>query len=173
VFPAFVQLQRAEPATILFNNLPHPGLLPKEKEKRPPPLLKNPRLDLPDTHPQNHNRATAIPSPRGRTALLGFAQRQIRVSRAHITLNRQRRKPIPSVIKSIGDYIQAKRYKKGLHPYQVARKMRISASLISAWERGASSPNEEQWQMLSNLLSFDSGVDFPKPHRGRLLGFTQ
>jgi ribosome-binding protein aMBF1 (putative translation factor) len=104
---------------------------------------------------------------------LAFAQRQIRVSRAHIPLNRQRRKLIPSVIKTTGDYIQAKMYEKGLHPYQVAGKMGIAASLISAWERGVSSPSEEQWQMLSKLLSFDPGVDLPKPHRGRLLGFTQ
>ena len=89
------------------------------------------------------------------------------------TLNRQRRKPTPPVIKTIGDYIQSKRYEKGLHPCQVAGKMGIAASLISAWERGVSSPSEEQWRMLSNLLSFDSGVDKPKPHRGRLLGFTQ
>jgi hypothetical protein len=51
--------------------------------------------------------------------------------------------------------------------------MGIAASLISAWERGVSLPSEEQWQMLSKLLSFDSGVDLPKPHSGRLLGFTK
>jgi ribosome-binding protein aMBF1 (putative translation factor) len=104
---------------------------------------------------------------------LAFAQRQIRVSRAHIPLNRHRRKQIPTVINTPGDYIQAKRYEKGLHLYQLAGKMGIAASLVSAWERGLSSPTEEQWQMLSNLLSFDSGVDLPKPYRGRLLGFTQ
>jgi ribosome-binding protein aMBF1 (putative translation factor) len=104
---------------------------------------------------------------------LAFAQRQIYVSRAHIPLNRHRRKPISTSIKTCGDYIQAKRYEKGLHPYQVAGKMGIAASLISAWERGVSLPSEEQWQMLSKLLSFDSGVDLPKPHSGRLLGFTQ
>ena len=69
--------------------------------------------------------------------------------------------------------MQAKRYEKGLHPYQVAGKMGIAASLVSAWERGVSSPSEEQWQMLRSLLSFDSGVDLPKHHAGGLLGFTQ
>ena len=101
----------------------------------------------------------------GRIALLASAQRKIRVSRAHIPPNRQRRKPIPTAIQTPGDYIQAKRYEKGLHPYQVAGKMGIAASLVSAWERGTSTPDEKQWQMLSNLLSFDSGVDLPKPHR--------
>jgi ribosome-binding protein aMBF1 (putative translation factor) len=102
---------------------------------------------------------------RGRIALLACEQRHVRVSRAHIPLNRQRRKPLPSAIETLGDYIQAKRYEKGLHPYQVAGKLGIGASLVSAWERGAEMPDENQWQMLSSLLSFDSGVNLPKPHR--------
>jgi len=104
---------------------------------------------------------------------LAFTQRQIRATRAHIPPNRNRRKQIPTVIKTLGDYIQAKRYENGLHPYQVASKMGIETALVLAWERGTSKPDEKQWQMLSDLLSFDSGVDFPKPHRGCLLGFTQ
>jgi ribosome-binding protein aMBF1 (putative translation factor) len=117
--------------------------------------------------------AVNSPSPRGRTALLAFTQLQIRVSRAHIPLNRHRRKHIPTVIKTLGDYIQAKRYEKGLHPYQLAGKMGIETALILAWEDGTRTPDEKQWQMLSDLLTFDFGVDFPKPHRGRLLCFTQ
>jgi DNA-binding transcriptional regulator YiaG len=104
---------------------------------------------------------------------LAFAQRQIRASRAHITTNRNHRKHIPTVIKTFGDYIQAKRYENGLHPYQIAGKMGIETALVLAWESGTRRPDEKQWQMLSALLSFDSGVDFPKPHRGRLLAFTQ
>jgi DNA-binding transcriptional regulator YiaG len=95
---------------------------------------------------------------------LAFGQRQIRVSRAHIPLNRHRRKQLPSAIRTLGDYIQAKRYEKGLHPYQVAGKLGIATSLVSAWERGTQTPDEKQWQMLSVLLSFDSGVELPKPH---------
>jgi ribosome-binding protein aMBF1 (putative translation factor) len=109
----------------------------------------------------------------GRIALLAFKQKQIRASRAHIPPNRNRRKQIPTVIKTLGDYIQAKRYENGLHPYQVAGKMGIETALILAWESGSRTPDEKQWQMLSDLLAFDSGVNFPKPHRGRLLGFTQ
>jgi DNA-binding transcriptional regulator YiaG len=78
----------------------------------------------------------------GRIALLGLTQLQIRASRSHIPLNRHRRKQLPSVIQTLGDYIQAKRYEKGLHPYQVAAKLWIAASLVSAWERGASTPDE-------------------------------
>ena len=106
-----------------------------------------------------------FPFSLGRIALLAFTQRQIRVSRAHIPLNRNRRKQIPTVIRTLGDYIQAKRYEKGLHPYQVAGKMGVETALISAWESGIRKPNEKQWRMLSVLLSFDSGVDLPKPDR--------
>ena len=96
---------------------------------------------------------------------MAFTQRQIRVSRAHIPLNRNRRKQIPTVIRTLGDYIQAKRYEKGLHPYQVAGKMGVETKLILAWENGTRAPDEKQWRLLSDLLSFDSGVDFQKPHR--------
>ena len=96
---------------------------------------------------------------------MAFAQRQIRVSRAHIPLNRNRRKQIPTVIRTLGDYIQTKRYEKGLHPFQVAGKMGIETKLVLAWESGTCKPDEKQWQMLSDLLSFDSGVDFQKPNR--------
>jgi ribosome-binding protein aMBF1 (putative translation factor) len=104
-------------------------------------------------------------SPVGTIAQLALAQRQIRVSRAHIPLNRHHRKRIPKVVKTTGDYIQAKRYEKGLNPYQVAGKLGVGAALIAAWERGDSEPDLKQWQMLSDLLSFDSGIDLPKPHR--------
>jgi ribosome-binding protein aMBF1 (putative translation factor) len=106
-------------------------------------------------------------------ALLTFTQRQIRVSRAHIPLNRHRRKHIPTITKTSGDYIQAKRYEKGLHPYQVAGKMGVETALVLAWESGTCQPDEKQWRMLSDLLSFDSGFDLRKPHGGRLLGFAQ
>lgn len=91
---------------------------------------------------------------------MAFTQRHICVSRAHIPLNRNRRKQIPTVIKTLGDFIQAKRYEKGLHPYQVAGKMGVKTALISAWESGICKPDEKQCQILSDLLGFDSGVDF-------------
>jgi ribosome-binding protein aMBF1 (putative translation factor) len=75
---------------------------------------------------------------------LAFTQRQIHVSRAHIPSNRNRRKQIPTVIRTLGDYIQAKRYEKGLHPYQVASKLGIETALIAAWESGTRTPDESK-----------------------------
>jgi DNA-binding transcriptional regulator YiaG len=89
----------------------------------------------------------------------------VRVSRTHISLNRKPRKRIPTSINTPGDYILAKRYEKGLHPYEIGKKMGIAGSLVLAWERGESRPDEAQWNMLGRVLAFDAGVALPKPHR--------
>jgi hypothetical protein len=49
-----------------LNTLPHPGLLPTEKEKRAPRLWQNRRRDWPDGRSSRRKRAQAVPSPRGR-----------------------------------------------------------------------------------------------------------
>jgi transcriptional regulator with XRE-family HTH domain len=66
--------------------------------------------------------------------------------------------------KTVGDWMKAKRLAKNLKPFHVAVKMGIAASLVLSWERGTETPNERQWQTLSNLLSFDSRANFPKPN---------
>jgi len=43
--------------------------------------------------------------------------------------------------------------------------MGIAGSLVLAWERGESQPDEAQWDMLGRLLGFNAGLDLPKPHR--------
>jgi len=98
----------------------------------------------------------------GRIALLACAQRHISVSRAHIPTVCHRRKPLPKSIKTLGDLIQIKRYEKRLTVEQIARKMGIATRTVRAWERGESTPDQEQWQLLSVILSFDSGILFPK-----------
>jgi len=50
---------------IVFNVLPHPGLLPRGKEKRPPCPLKNERRDWSDGLSRIRKRAKAVPSPGG------------------------------------------------------------------------------------------------------------
>jgi hypothetical protein len=42
-----------------------------------------------------------------------------------------------------------------------------------AWESNKIEPHAKQLQMLSDLLSFDSGIDLPKPNKRCLLGFAQ
>ena len=94
---------------------------------------------------------------------MAYAQRHIRVSRAHIPPICHRRKPLPKSIKTLGDLIHIKRYEKRLTLGQIARKMGIATRTVRAWERGESAPDQEQWQLLSVILSFDSGILFPKP----------
>jgi len=81
----------------------------------------------------------------------------VRASRDHIPLNLKPRKHIPTIIKTLGDYIQTRRYEKGLHPYEIAKKMGIASSLVLAWERDESQPDDAQWRMLGRLLAFDAG----------------
>jgi len=51
---------------VCFNALPHPGLLPMEKENRSPRLWKNQRRDGSDGLSRMRKRAKVVPSPRGR-----------------------------------------------------------------------------------------------------------
>jgi hypothetical protein len=41
--------------------------------------------------------------------------------------------------------------------------MGIETALVLAWESGIRTPNEKQWQLLSDLLSFDSPPREAKP----------
>jgi hypothetical protein len=44
----------------MVHDLPHPGLLPKEKENCPPPLWKCARLDLPEDLSSAGNRCSIV-----------------------------------------------------------------------------------------------------------------
>ena len=95
-----------------------------------------------------------IPSPPrpGRVALLGIAQRQIRLNYAQKSRKQQRSKPLPASIRTIGDWIQAKRMEKNLTPGHLATKMGIATTLIRSWENGTSRPDNRQLEVLANLL---------------------
>ena len=89
---------------------------------------------------------------RGRVALLGIAQRSIRVN------FQQKKSPfsphnlLPSSVKTIGDWIKAKRIGKKLTPGHLALKMGIAHKLICSWEDGASQPNNEQIRDLIKIF---------------------
>jgi len=85
---------------------------------------------------------------------LGIAQRQIRVSRAHISTDRYRRKSLPTSIKTLGDLIQIKRFEKRLTLWQVAQRMGIPTAQVRAWERDDDKPNEQQTEQLAKFLDF-------------------
>jgi ribosome-binding protein aMBF1 (putative translation factor) len=94
-----------------------------------------------------------------RVALLGIAQRQIRIKYAQKSRNQQRPKPLPASIKTLGDWIQVKRMEKNLSTYHLAAKMGIATALVRAWEDGNSQPDNQQLKVLANVLGFDPAKD--------------
>jgi ribosome-binding protein aMBF1 (putative translation factor) len=98
------------------------------------------------------------PSPpeRRRVALLGIAQRQISIKFTHKLRKVNHAKPLPTSIKTIGDWIQVKRHEKNLTPCHLAAKMGIATALVRSWEDGTSQPNERQLDVLENLFGCDA-----------------
>jgi ribosome-binding protein aMBF1 (putative translation factor) len=97
----------------------------------------------------------------GRVALLGIAQRQIRIKYAQKSRNRNRSKPLPENIKSLGDLIQVKRHEKNLTAGHLALKMGIATTLVRSWEDGSSQPNSQQLKTLADLLGFKTCMELP------------
>jgi ribosome-binding protein aMBF1 (putative translation factor) len=88
----------------------------------------------------------------GRVALLGIAQRHIRISFSH-TLRKQRQaKPLQGNIQSLGDWIHIKRREKNMAPCYLAAKMGIATALIRSWESGSSQPDRKQLQDLAHYF---------------------
>jgi ribosome-binding protein aMBF1 (putative translation factor) len=107
-----------------------------------------------------------IPSPLGRVALLGIAQRQIRVKYSDNLRNPEPSKPLPASIKTMGDWIHVKRCEKNFTPGHLALKMGITAGLVLAWEEGAGQPNEQQLEVLAKVL----GILHLFPNQSKRLG---
>jgi hypothetical protein len=42
--------------------------------------------------------------------------------------------------------------------------MGIATALVHSWENGTCEPDERQWQILSNLLAFDTGINLLNPN---------
>jgi ribosome-binding protein aMBF1 (putative translation factor) len=95
-----------------------------------------------------------------RVALLGIAQRQIRIKYAQKTRKQQRSKPLPASIQTIGDWIQVKRQEKNLSPCHLAAKMGIATALVRSWENGTAQADSQQLKVLADLLEFKTGMLF-------------
>ena len=94
-----------------------------------------------------------------RVALLGIAQRQIRIKYAQKSRKSKRSKPLPTSIQTLGDLIQAKRHEKNLTSGHLALKMGIATALVRSWEDGTSQPDNQQLAVLAKLLEFGGEVD--------------
>jgi DNA-binding transcriptional regulator YiaG len=69
-----------------------------------------------------------------------------------IPANRKPRKPLPTIIKTLGDRIQVRRFEKGLLQSEVAEKLRVPISLVRAWENDVLEPNHDEWNRLAKVL---------------------
>jgi ribosome-binding protein aMBF1 (putative translation factor) len=92
-------------------------------------------------------------------ALLGIAQRQIRIKFSQKTRKPKNYKPLPESIKSLGDWIQVKRREKNLTPGHLAAKMGIATSLVLSWEDGKSQPDRQQMKALESLFGYNADFD--------------
>jgi ribosome-binding protein aMBF1 (putative translation factor) len=84
---------------------------------------------------------------------LGIAQRQIRLSSSHFEKIRRSRKAFPTTVKTLGDFIQAKRFEKGLCQSELAERLGVPISLVRQWEEDQQTPTETQWQSLTSILN--------------------
>jgi ribosome-binding protein aMBF1 (putative translation factor) len=100
--------------------------------------------------PQNNS-----PSPRRtrRVALLGIAQRSIRVKFSHKLRKQRQAKPLPESIKTLADWIRVNRIEKNLTHGHLALKMGIATALVCLWEDGTSQPDERQMEFLKNFFN--------------------
>ena len=103
--------------------------------------------------------ANVFPSPRGRIALLGIAQRQIHVKFSQKTRKENHAKPLPESIKTVADWIRVKRHEKNLTPGHLAAKMGIATSLVLSWEDGNNQPDGQQMDVLASLFGYDADFD--------------
>jgi hypothetical protein len=81
--------------------------------------------------PQN---ISPSPRPTRRVALLGIAQRSVKLKYPKNCGNQKRDKVLALNIKTAGDWLKVKRLEKNLTPGRVAAKMGIATSLVCAWE---------------------------------------
>ena len=65
-------------------------------------------------------------------------------------------------MKTFGDLLHIKRYENHLTLSQIGRQMGTATEMVREWENGTSTPDQKQWQLLSDILSFDSGMPRPK-----------
>src|SRR5712692_10043830 len=95
--------------------------------------------------PPRSAKHSPSPPPRGRVALLAFAQRRIQASRSHTPADRKPRKAFPATLKTLGDRIHAARFEKALKQTELAERMGVTVSMIRLWEHNGSRPEERQY----------------------------
>ena len=89
----------------------------------------------------------------GESSPAGIAQRQIRTKYAQKSRKSPKTQPpLPTIIKTVGDWIHVKRREKNMTACHLAVKMGIATALTHSWENGTSQPDSRQLEILANIL---------------------
>ena len=86
---------------------------------------------------------------------MGIAQRTVE---AILPIFKQRfspRKLIPVNVNTLGDKLLLKRIEASLSQPEVAQIAGVSTRTVRKWEHGLVCPNEDHWQILNRIFSFD------------------
>ena len=83
---------------------------------------------------------------------MGIAQRQIHIKFDRKQARKTNANPLPTSIKTMGDWIKVKRTDKNLTSGHVATKMGIAQSLVRSWEAGESRPDSQQLKVLEIIF---------------------
>jgi DNA-binding transcriptional regulator YiaG len=83
---------------------------------------------------------------------LGIAHRSISVEFEPDMRHRTLHKPLILSIKTLGDWIRAKRIAQSLTPGHLAAKMGITHAMICSWENNTTHPIKEQMQDLARVF---------------------
>src|SRR5437879_5381110 len=84
--------------------------------------------------------------------------------RLQIYLNRAS-KPFPTTPKTLGDYIKAKRFEKGLSQQQLAKQLGVTKASVCQWENDCCRPDPNHWPPLHRQLRLESGLQRPNLNR--------
>jgi DNA-binding transcriptional regulator YiaG len=100
---------------------------------------------------------------RGRVALLGIAQRTVRVKYTANRGNQKRAKALELNMRTVGDWLKVKRLEKNLTRGHAAAKMGIATSLVCSWESSTQLPDSNQLKILTAVLGFDAKDFYTHP----------
>jgi DNA-binding transcriptional regulator YiaG len=87
-----------------------------------------------------------------RVALLGIAQRHIRIPFHQKSRGQKHPNPLQMNELPISEWIQIKRIKKNLTPGHLAEKMGIASALVRAWEKGVEEPDKTQLEIMAKIF---------------------
>ncbi len=142
---------------------PHPNLLPRGEGTAGQPAeapAARPAMPASGSRQQADDDP---PSPRG-IALLGNAQRSIRINRPTVQGGPGRWKAFPNTPKTIGDLIHIRRREQRLSQHELGVLLGVSKARGVARERDRSLPTEADWVTLGSKVGVSAPANANHPN---------